>query len=157
MTMPSLSPKNGSTPETPGHPDLHELVAPSDGALTGSLQRSSNGTLESTFPPIADYALLSDCENTCLIAPTGAIEWLCLPRPHDPSVFGTILDRSAGSFRFGPIGVGVPSNRRYVPGTMVVATTWQTRTGWLCGPRLPRRRSLAPFSRSLVTAPADTR
>ena len=27
--------------------------------------------------------------------------------------------------------VGVPSNRRYVPGTMVVATTWQTRTGWL--------------------------
>ena len=131
MTTPSFSPNNGSTPETPGLPDLHELVAPSDGALTGSHQRSSSGTLESTFPPIADYALLSDCENTCLIAPTGAIEWLCLPRPHDPSVFGTILDRSAGSFRFGPIGVGVPSNRRYVPGTMVVATTWQTRTGWL--------------------------
>jgi alpha,alpha-trehalase len=87
--------------------------------------------LEDIFPPIADYAFLSDCENTCLVAPTGAVEWLCLPRPQDPSVFGTILDRAAGSFRFAPAEVAVPANRRYVPGTMVLATTWQTRTGWL--------------------------
>jgi GH15 family glucan-1,4-alpha-glucosidase len=87
--------------------------------------------IEAIFPPIADYALLSDCENTCLVAPTGAIEWLCLPRPHDPSVFGTILDRAAGSFRLAPADTAVPANRRYVPGTMVLATTWQTRTGWL--------------------------
>lgn len=87
--------------------------------------------LEDIFPPIADYAFLSDCENTCLIAPTGAVEWLCLPRPQDPSVFGTILDRAAGSFRIGPAEVAVPANRRYVTGTMVLATTWQTRTGWL--------------------------
>jgi alpha,alpha-trehalase len=118
----------------PGAPlthDLFELVSPSGDALTAVTQLSSNGTLESNFPPISDYALLSDCENTCLIAPTGAVEWLCLPRPHDPSVFGTLLDRSAGAFRFGPMDVAVPSNRRYVPGTMVLATTWQTRTGWL--------------------------
>src|ERR1700704_6137927 len=56
----------------------------------------------SAFPAIADYAVLSDCENTCLVAPGGAVEWLCLPRPHDSSVFGTLLDRSAGSFRLGP-------------------------------------------------------
>jgi GH15 family glucan-1,4-alpha-glucosidase len=87
--------------------------------------------LQTVFPPIADYAFLSDCENTCLVAPTGAIEWLCLPRPHDPSVFGTILDRAAGSLRLAPADTAVPANRRYVPGTMVLATTWQTRTGWL--------------------------
>jgi GH15 family glucan-1,4-alpha-glucosidase len=87
--------------------------------------------LEEIFPPIADYAFLSDCENTCLVAPTGAVEWLCLPLPHDPSVFGTILDRSAGSFRLAPVDAAVPVNRRYVPGTMVLATTWQTRNGWL--------------------------
>jgi GH15 family glucan-1,4-alpha-glucosidase len=86
---------------------------------------------EAAFPLIADYGLLSDCENTCLVAPSGAIEWLCLPRPHDPSVFGAILDRSAGSFRLGPQDVAVPANRRYVSGTMVLATTWQTPTGWM--------------------------
>lgn len=86
---------------------------------------------ESIFPPIADYAFLSDCENTCLVAPTGSVEWLCLPRPHDPSVFGTLLDRAAGSFRLAPVDSAVPAHRQYVPGTMVLATTWQTRGGWL--------------------------
>jgi GH15 family glucan-1,4-alpha-glucosidase len=84
-----------------------------------------------SFPAIADYAVLSDCENTCLVAPSGAVEWLCLPRPHDPSVFGTLLDRSAGSFRLGPADMQVPASRRYLPGTKVLETTWQTRTGWL--------------------------
>ena len=88
-------------------------------------------TFETIFPPIADYAFLSDCENSCLVAPTGAVEWLCLPKPHDPSVFGTILDRAAGSFRFAPADSAVPAHRQYVPGTMVLATTWQTRSGWL--------------------------
>src|SRR5487761_2785554 len=87
--------------------------------------------LATIFPGIADYAFLSDCENTCLVAPTGSIEWLCLPRPHDASVFGTILDRAAGSFRLAPIDSAVPAHRQYVPGTMVLATTWQTRSGWL--------------------------
>jgi len=54
------------------------------------------------FPAIADYAFLSDCENSCLIAPDGSVEWLCLPRPDSPSIFGAILDRSAGYFRLGP-------------------------------------------------------
>ncbi|HEX4217416.1 MAG TPA: glycoside hydrolase family 15 protein [Acidimicrobiales bacterium] len=92
---------------------------------------AGQSSLQAVFPPIADYAFLSDCENTCLVAPTGAIEWLCLPRPHDPSVFGTLLDRAAGSLRLAPADTAVPANRRYVPGTMVLATTWQTRTGWL--------------------------
>jgi GH15 family glucan-1,4-alpha-glucosidase len=89
------------------------------------------GALEAIFPRIADYAFLSDCEDTCLVGPSGSVEWLCLPRPHDPSVFGTILDRAAGSFRLAPADTAVPANRRYVPGTMILATTWQTRTGWL--------------------------
>jgi alpha,alpha-trehalase len=84
-----------------------------------------------SFPPIADYGFLSDCENNCLVAPDGSVEWLCLPRPDSPSVFGAILDRSAGLFRFGPTGAKVPHHRHYVPGTMVLETTWHTPTGWL--------------------------
>jgi GH15 family glucan-1,4-alpha-glucosidase len=82
------------------------------------------------FPPIADYAFLSDCEVPALIAPSGAVEWLCLPRPDSPSVFGALLDRQAGSFTFAPDGVRVPSERRYLPGTLVLETTWQTPSGW---------------------------
>jgi len=84
-----------------------------------------------TFPPIADYAFLSDCEVNALIAPSGRVEWLCLPRPDGRSVFGAMLDRAAGSFRFGPTGAMVPAGRRYLPGTLVLETTWRTRTGWM--------------------------
>ena len=85
----------------------------------------------STFPPIAQYGLLSNCEQSCLVAPDGSVEWLCLPRPDSPSVFAALLDRSAGNFRFGPSDAQVPQQRRYVPGTMVLETTWQTPTGWM--------------------------
>jgi GH15 family glucan-1,4-alpha-glucosidase len=85
----------------------------------------------SSFPPIADYAFLSDCEDSCLIAPDGTVEWLCLPRPDSPSIFGSLLDRTAGGFRFGPVNTRVPHQRRYIPGTMVLETTWHTPTGWL--------------------------
>jgi GH15 family glucan-1,4-alpha-glucosidase len=69
--------------------------------------------------------------QSCLVAPNGAVEWLCLPRPDSPSVFGALLDRAAGTFRIGPSTTQVPQHRRYVPGTMVLETTWQTPTGWM--------------------------
>ena len=89
------------------------------------------GNRISAFPPIADYAFLSDCETNALVAPNGNVEWLCLPRMDSPSVFGSILDRDAGSFRVGPSDVSVPAARRYVPGTMVLETSWETRMGWV--------------------------
>src|SRR5207248_638173 len=85
----------------------------------------------SPFPPIADYAFLSDCEVTALVAPSGNVEWMCLPRMDSPSVFGAILDRDGGSFRIGPAEMSVPAGRRYLPGTNVLETTWMTRMGWL--------------------------
>ena len=85
----------------------------------------------SPFPPIADYAFLSDCEACALVAPGGGIEWLCLPRMDSPSVFGAILDRDAGYFRLGPADVSVPAARRYLPGTMVLETSWGTSSGWI--------------------------
>ena len=84
----------------------------------------------SQFPPIADYGFLSDCEVSALVAPSGNVEWMCLPRMDGPSVFAAMLDRGAGWFRLGPADLTVPSGRRYLPGTMVLETTWGTPTGW---------------------------
>jgi alpha,alpha-trehalase len=93
--------------------------------------QSDQGIRSSAFPPIGDYGFLSDCETTALVAPNGNVEWLCLPRMDSPSVFAAILDRDAGGFRVGPADVNVPAGRRYIPGTMVLETSWETRLGWV--------------------------
>jgi GH15 family glucan-1,4-alpha-glucosidase len=85
----------------------------------------------SPFTPIADYAFLSDCHTGALVAPDGAIDWLCVPRFDAPSVFGTLLDREAGSFRIGPHSINVPTARVYEPGTNLLETTWKTPNGWI--------------------------
>jgi alpha,alpha-trehalase len=84
----------------------------------------------SPFTPIADYGFLSDCHTGALIAPDGAVDWLCVPRFDSPSVFGSLLDRGGGSFRLGPFGINVPSGRVYEPGTNSLVTSWKTPTGW---------------------------
>jgi GH15 family glucan-1,4-alpha-glucosidase len=111
----------------------------------------------SPFPPIADYAFLSDCHTGALVAPDGAIDWLCVPAFDAQSVFGSLLDRQAGFFRFGPFGISHPSTRRYLPGTNVLETTWKTPTGWIVvsdaltiGPR-ERADTITPHTRP----PAD--
>ena len=85
----------------------------------------------SAFPPIAEYGFLSDCYTSALVAADSAVEWLSLPRFDSPSAFGAMLDRDAGSFRFMPAGVLVPLDRRYIPGTLVLETTWTTGKAWL--------------------------
>jgi GH15 family glucan-1,4-alpha-glucosidase len=85
----------------------------------------------SPFPPIADHAFLSNCHTGALVAPDGAIDWLCVPRFDAPSVFGSLLDREAGSFRLGPCGINHPTTRIYEPGTNVLETTWKTPSGWI--------------------------
>jgi alpha,alpha-trehalase len=85
----------------------------------------------SPFPPIADYGFLSDCEVTALVAPSGNVEWMCLPRMDSPSVFGSMLDRGAGGFRLGPADVMVPASRRYLPGTIILETSWESAGGWI--------------------------
>ncbi|HUB36974.1 MAG TPA: glycoside hydrolase family 15 protein [Solirubrobacteraceae bacterium] len=96
-----------------------------------SHSKPQSAAAPSPFPPIADYAFLSNCHTGALVAPDGAIDWLCVPRFDAPSVFGTLLDREAGAFRFAPFGINVPAARAYEPGTNTLLTTWTTPTGWV--------------------------
>ena len=94
-------------------------------------RRPQSAAAPSPFPPIEDYAFLSNCHTGALVAPDGAIDWLCVPSFDAPSVFGSLLDREAGFFRFGPFGINHPTARAYEPGTNVLVTTWKTPTGWI--------------------------
>jgi GH15 family glucan-1,4-alpha-glucosidase len=88
-------------------------------------------SLRSSFPTIASYGFVSDCHTSVLVAPQGWVEWLCIPRFDSPSAFGALLDRGAGSVRIGPPDVVAPISRRYLPGTLILETTWTTPSGWL--------------------------
>ena len=101
------------------------------GAATTQTAPARSAAAPSPFPPIADYAFISNCHTGALIAADGAIDWLCVPRFDSPSLFGSILDRQAGSFRFGPFGIGHPTSRHHEPGTNVLVTTWKTPSGWV--------------------------
>ena len=100
-------------------------------APDAAASRQQSAAMPSPFPPIEDYAFLSDCHTGALVAPDGAVAWLCVPRFDTPSVFGTLLDREAGYFRFGPFGIDVPTAREYEPGTNILATTWNAPGGWV--------------------------
>jgi GH15 family glucan-1,4-alpha-glucosidase len=104
--------------------------APSKDGKPARETMPQSAAARSPFAPIADYAFLSNCHTGALVAPDGAVDWLCVPRFDSPSVFGTLLDRQAGTFRFGPFGVNVPVARIYEPGTNVLVTTWNTPSGW---------------------------
>jgi GH15 family glucan-1,4-alpha-glucosidase len=93
--------------------------------------REQSAAAPSPFPPIADYAFLSNCHTGALIAPDGSVGWLCVPRFDSPSVFGSLLDRQAGYFRLAPFGIHHPTARVYEPGTNILVTTWKTPAGWV--------------------------
>ena len=83
---------------------------------------------EITAPAIADYALIGDCRTSALVSRDGSIDWLCLPNFSSPSVFARVLDRCGGRFSLCPAKM-FTSTRRYVEGTAVLETIFETENG----------------------------
>jgi alpha,alpha-trehalase len=78
--------------------------------------------------PIADYGLLADCNSAALVDRGGSIDWLCLPRYDSDALFARLLDPDAGHWSIRP-AAGFAAERRYLPGTLVIETTFTTDAG----------------------------
>ena len=89
---------------------------------------SSEAATAEASQPVANYGLLADCNSAALVDRDGSIDWLCLPRYDSDAVFARLLDPDAGHWSIRPTGA-YRAERRYLPGTLVVETTFTTDAG----------------------------
>ncbi len=81
------------------------------------------------YLPIGSYGLIGDCRSAALVGVDGSIDWLCLPRFDDASVFGRILDaEKGGSWQIHP-DERHQVHQRYRDRTNLLDTVFTTATG----------------------------
>ncbi len=82
-----------------------------------------------TSAAIEDHAIVGDCRSAALVTRDGSVDWLCWPRFDSAPLFGALLDpERGGSWRIAPRSP-LRAERRYVPDTNVLVTSFETPSG----------------------------
>jgi GH15 family glucan-1,4-alpha-glucosidase len=83
-----------------------------------------------TSKPIEDYGLIGNMISAALVARDGSIDWLCLPRFDSAACFAALLGGPEhGRWLIAPEAKDSAITRRYLPGTAVLETRFETGTG----------------------------
>ncbi len=81
------------------------------------------------YPPISDYAFISDCHSCALVSRSGSIDWCCMPRIDSPSCFGRLLDWGRGGYwQIRPLQ-DFEVHRCYQERSLILETTFTTSSG----------------------------
>jgi len=95
------------------------------------------------YKPLEAYGVIGDSRTAVLVGADGSIDWACLPDFDSPSVFGALLDPSAGHFTIQPAG-DFDARQYYESGTNVLVTEFETSSG------TARVRDFMPYSKRKV-------
>lgn len=76
---------------------------------------------------IEDYAMIGDCATAALVGRNGSIDWLRLPRFDSPACFAALVGGPEhGRWLIAPADPSHRVERRYLDGSLVLATTFET-------------------------------
>jgi GH15 family glucan-1,4-alpha-glucosidase len=79
---------------------------------------------------IEDYAMIGDCETAALVGRNGSIDWLCWPSFSSGACFAALLGtEDHGFWKIAPTAKLTGTSRRYLPDTMIVEATFETKAG----------------------------
>ena len=96
------------------------------------------------YAPIQDYSVIGNKKTGALVALDGAIDWLCLPAFDSPSTFGALLDREQGGVWTLQPTDAFRAERRYIEGTNVLETIFETAGGRVLVRDLMTRGAVRP-------------
>ena len=100
----------------------------SGSTMAKEIQKTSPSTAATSSTPLAEYGMLADCNSAAHVSRAGSVDWLCLPRYDSPAIFARLLGPDAGHWSIRPAGE-FHSEHRYLPGTLVLETTFTTAGG----------------------------
>ena len=80
--------------------------------------------------PIEDYGFIGNRVTGALVSRDGSIDWLCVPRFDSDACFCALLGGPEhGHWRIGAADPAARISRRYLPGTAILETTFETAAG----------------------------
>ena len=133
------------------------------GKVAEPREQSRSAAAPSPFPPIADYAFLSNCHSGALVAPDGSIDWLVRhPASTRRASSAACSTGGQGPSDSGRSGSTTRPQRSICREPTFLETTWKTPSGWIVvrdaltmGPRSEHEDEITPHTRPPADDDAD--